>query len=139
MDGGQVDGRSRRSEVGSSQEELIDQREQTLAVTTREKTEEVDVGDSTTPKLLKIAEILEPEFKERAIKLLREYRDVFAWSYQDLKGVPPNLCTHRIELLPSSSPKRQAPYRMNPTFMAKVKEEVDKLLQVGFIYPIENA
>ena len=28
-------------------------------------------------------------------------------------------------------------YRMNPNYAAKVKEEIDKLLQVGFVRPVK--
>jgi hypothetical protein len=30
--------------------------------------------------------------------LLKEFKDVFAWTYKDLKGIPPELAQHRIEL-----------------------------------------
>jgi hypothetical protein len=31
-------------------------------------------------------------------QLLKEFKDVFAWTYKDLKGIPPELTQHRIEL-----------------------------------------
>jgi hypothetical protein len=31
-------------------------------------------------------------------QLLKEFKDVFAWTYKDLKGIPPKLAQHRIEL-----------------------------------------
>jgi hypothetical protein len=31
-------------------------------------------------------------------KLLKEFKDIFAWTYKDLKGIPPKLAQHRIEL-----------------------------------------
>jgi hypothetical protein len=31
-------------------------------------------------------------------QLLKEFKDVFAWTYIDLKGIPPKLTQHRIEL-----------------------------------------
>jgi hypothetical protein len=31
-------------------------------------------------------------------KFLLEYKDLFAWTYKDLKGIPPKLAQHRIEL-----------------------------------------
>lgn len=30
--------------------------------------------------------------KAAAFKIFLEYKDVFAWSYKDLKGVPPEMC-----------------------------------------------
>ncbi len=31
-------------------------------------------------------------------QLLEEFKDVFAWTYKDLKSIPPKLAQHRIEL-----------------------------------------
>jgi hypothetical protein len=31
-------------------------------------------------------------------QLLKEYKDVFAWTYKDLRGIPPHLMQHQIEL-----------------------------------------
>jgi hypothetical protein len=30
--------------------------------------------------------------------LLKEFKDVFAWTYKDLKGIPPKLAQHKIKL-----------------------------------------
>lgn len=70
-------------------------------------------------------------------ELVREYRDVFAWSYKDLKGIPPEIVEHRIPLLPNTIPVRQKERRMNPQLQLIVKEELEKLLQAGFIKPVE--
>ncbi len=32
------------------------------------------------------------------LELLKEYKDVFTWTYNDLKGIPPYLVQHRIQL-----------------------------------------
>ncbi len=37
-------------------------------------------------------------------KLLLEYKDVFAWTYKDLKGIPLELAQHCIELDTSIPP-----------------------------------
>jgi hypothetical protein len=41
---------------------------------------------------LKTSKVLELE------QLLKEFKDVFAWTYKDLKGTPPELTQHKIEL-----------------------------------------
>jgi hypothetical protein len=30
--------------------------------------------------------------------LLKEFKDVFAWTYKDMKGIPPKLTQNKIEL-----------------------------------------
>jgi hypothetical protein len=73
------------------------------------------------------------------IEILRDYKDVFAWTYEDMKGIPPHICEHKIELKPNTKPIKQSRYRMNLNYAAKVKEKIDKLLKAGFIYPIDRA
>ncbi len=60
------------------------------------------------------------------------------WSYKDLKGRPREICGHKIELVANAQPIKQIQYKMNPNYALKVREDLDKLLDVGFIYPIET-
>ena len=47
------------------------------------------VGPSEDAKLVDIATDLEPNKEQSLIEILQEFKDVFAWSYKDLKGVDP--------------------------------------------------
>ena len=67
------------------------------------------------------------------IALLGEYRDVFAWSYEDMKGLDPKFYQHQINLATDAKPIQQRRYQVNPNYAARVKEEIDKLLKIGFI------
>ena len=55
-----------------------------------ENAKQIDLAkEGEEPKPAYIATDLDPEEEELLIKTLKEYRDVFAWSYKDLKGVDP--------------------------------------------------
>lgn len=56
--------------------------------------------------------------------------------YADLKGIPKTVCEHRITLVPDPTSVRQRQHRLNPKYSLIVKEELDKLLCMGFIYPV---
>jgi hypothetical protein len=47
-------------------------------------------------------------------QLLKEYMDVFVWTYKDFKEIPLELAKHIIELDDSISQAHQTKYRMNP-------------------------
>ena len=87
-------------------------------------------------KEYQIGNSIQGEDLEEYIALLNEFHDVFAWNYSDLKGVLPQLCEHKIELQDGAYPIRQRQYRLNPKYSMKVKDELDKLLEAGFIYPV---
>ena len=50
---------------------------------------QIDVGDQTHMKLLSISKSLSPIEKQGLISLIREYIEVFAWSYEDMSGLDP--------------------------------------------------
>ncbi len=53
--------------------------------------------------------------------LLKEFKDVFAWTYKDLKDIPLELAQHRIELDTSIPLTHQARYKLNPNYVTTVK------------------
>ena len=101
--------------------------------------EEVDLGEEGEGKQVRVSAELEIQFKEQLVQLLKEYRDVFAWSYADMEGINPKFYQHKINLKEGIVQVKQQRYRMNPNSAKQVKEEIDRLLRVGFIYPIEKA
>ena len=56
-----------------------------------------------------------------------------------MQGIHPSTCIHHIYTDDKLKPVRQPQRRMNPTMKEIVKEELQKLLSVGFIYPISNS
>jgi hypothetical protein len=75
---------------------------------------------------LKIGKVLELE------KMLKDFKDVFAWTYKDLKGIPPKLAQHKIELDIITPLAHQARYRLNPNYVTIIKQNIDKLLTFKF-------
>ncbi len=63
---------------------------------------------------------------------------MFVWTYKDFKGIFPKLAQHKIELDTSIPPTHQVRYKLNPNYVAIVKQDIDKLLVVGFIQLVEE-
>jgi hypothetical protein len=55
-----------------------------------------------------------------------------------MKGLNPEFYHHKVNLAKDAIPVQQRRYRLNPNYVAKVKEKIDKLLQVGFIRPVNR-
>ena len=90
------------------------------------------------PKLVKVAQDLSPEEETKLIQTLKDYMDVFAWSYQDLKGVDPNICQHTIPIKLDAKLVWLKPYTHNKNFAKKIKAKIDRLIEANFIYKIEH-
>ncbi|MCO5606372.1 hypothetical protein L7F22_060560 [Adiantum nelumboides] len=98
----------------------------------------MNLGTEIDPKMVRVSGNLDQEFRSQLQVLLAEYKDIFAWHYSVLKGVDPAFCEHKINLKADAVPIIQHRYRLNPTYAKQVKEEIDKLLAVGFIYPVDK-
>ena len=95
--------------------------------------EEVDLGTKDKLRPENVAKEMPNDETKAMIELLMNFWDVFAWSYKDMRGLDPQLYQHQIHLNTDAKPMAQRRYRMNLNYAAKVKEEIDKLLRVGFM------
>ena len=94
------------------------------------------LGEDSKP--VYIATNLEIMEEQSLIEILKEFRDVFAWSYKDLKGVDLIVCQHTIPLCDKTKPSRQRPYSYNENYAMKIEEEINRLREARFIYEIEH-
>ncbi|MCO5554904.1 hypothetical protein L7F22_008442 [Adiantum nelumboides] len=90
------------------------------------------------PKPVYIATDLSEQEEIELVKMLIDFRDIFAWSYKDLKGVDPAVCQHTIPLWEDAKPSKHRPYSYNDNYVAKINEEIDRLKEAGFIFEIEH-
>ena len=67
------------------------------------------------------------------IALVREYIDVFAWTYKDMPGLDPQVAMHRLNIKPDVKPVKQQQRRFRPDIMGAIEAEVYKLIACGFI------
>ncbi|KAL5556509.1 hypothetical protein UlMin_038745 [Ulmus minor] len=70
---------------------------------------------------------------EDLIIFLREHRDVFVWSHEDMPGIDPNVIVHRLNIDPNFKPIKQKRRTFNAERYMAINTEVDKLLKAGFI------
>jgi hypothetical protein len=103
-------------------------------ISSKSKPIEIEPG-----KTLNINPHLTDAETQQLTKLLQENKEAFAWDYTDMKGISPDLCTHRIYIKEDCRPICQPQRRMNPNLKEILKEELQKLLNVGFIYPISDS
>ena len=64
----------------------------------QEVTKAINLGTEEERKQVKIGTTLSPTIRKKLINLLREYNDIFAWSYQDMPGLDTDIVVHRLPL-----------------------------------------
>jgi len=97
----------------------------------------ISTKDQPVEMIIKV-DIIGEELK-RKLNFFEMNKTIFAWSYIDLKGVPPDICQHWIILEDGAILIRQRQHRLNRKYSLLVKEKLDKLLKVGFIYRIPHS
>uniref|UniRef100_A0A2N9GCF7 Reverse transcriptase domain-containing protein n=1 Tax=Fagus sylvatica TaxID=28930 RepID=A0A2N9GCF7_FAGSY len=65
-------------------------------------------NEGEEPREVKIGTRCAAEQKEALIALLREFHEIFAWSYQDMPGLDTDIVVHKIPLKPECKPVKQA-------------------------------
>ena len=69
-------------------------------------------------------------------KLFKEFRDIFAWSYDEMPGIDPRIVEHEINTYPNAKAVQQHLRAVNPRKAPTIKAEIEKLLKASFIYPV---
>nr|GFD18712.1 reverse transcriptase domain-containing protein [Tanacetum cinerariifolium] len=85
-----------------------------------------------------IAKDLSSNEKTALINVLKTQKKAIAWKLTDIKGIDPELCSHKILLEEDYSPKAQSQRRVNLKIHDVIKKEVEKLLDAGLIYLISD-
>lgn len=120
-------------------EERFDQddvaRKPTLQLTEK-GVEEVNIGTTVNPKLVKLSKALPPKIKDKYISLMASFADVFSWDYFDLKTYDTNIIQHTIPIKPNQKLFRQKLRRINPKLPPSIEKEVNRLYTSGIIVPI---
>jgi hypothetical protein len=79
------------------------------------------------------------EHKDAIIKLFKDYIDCFAWNYREMPGLSRGLAEHRLPIKSGFGPYKQLARMFNSIIHDRVKEEVEWLLNAGFIRPCRYA
>ena len=90
-----------------------------------------------TPKEIKIGTHLTCYQKAKLIELLRAYLDVFSWSYDEMSRLNTLIVEHRLPIDLAIRAIKQKLRRLHPEWSLKIKEEIIKQFNVGFLWVVE--
>ena len=95
--------------------------------------EEGDLGDGYRPRPMFISAKLDPEYKHELVKLLKEYKDCFAWEYYEMPGLDRSIVEHRLPIKPGYRLFQQSARQCNPKVLPDIKAEITRLIEAKFI------
>lgn len=104
-----------------------------------EPTQSINIGITEAVKNIHLAESLTEEESSAFIIFFKEHQINFAWSYINIPGVDPHLIMHHLSISLGVKSVKQKLRQMIPQVALMVKTELKKLLDFGFIRPIDYA
>uniref|UniRef100_A0A2N9HRX3 Uncharacterized protein n=1 Tax=Fagus sylvatica TaxID=28930 RepID=A0A2N9HRX3_FAGSY len=107
--------------------------EQKILVKPSGELDTIGLEDGRPERTTKIGTDLPPRIKESLVQFLKENKDVFAWSHEDMPGIDPSIISHKLNVDPSLRSIKQKRRVFAPERNNAIMEEVDKLLAVNFI------
>ena len=73
------------------------------------------------------------------VELVKVFRDVFAFTYDELKAYRDDVFQHTIPLKPDTKPFRQKLRSINPKLAPMVQQELQKMLAADNIAPTRHS
>ncbi|KAG8474235.1 hypothetical protein CXB51_033721 [Gossypium anomalum] len=113
---------------------MVKQEEKQILPRKKEAIENVALEEG---KAVKIGTHIAKETRQRLFELLREFKDIFVWSYQDMPRLNTDIVVHRLPIRQDCKPVQQKLRRMRPDIMLKIKEEVKKQFDAGFLQEVK--
>jgi hypothetical protein len=120
-------------------ERLFDNNDVAAKLENGEKDSEVlqyNVSSEQDPKYVNLASHLSEKQRVDYGELLKEFAEIFAWQYDDLKTFDTEVIQHNIPLNKDTKPFRQKLISFNPLLLPTMEREIKKLLDARIIIPL---
>lgn len=93
----------------------------------------------TKPQNINLGFGLAREEKLASIRLLKQYKNVFAWNYDDHKTYDTSIIQHTIPIIADEKPVQQKLRKIHSNLESQIKSELNKLLKAKIIFPIRHS
>jgi hypothetical protein len=103
------------------------------------KVNKFNIGTVENPNMASIGDYWDEKTVDWITKLLCEYSDLFPIIFIEIKGIAGELGEMNIPLKLEARPIIKRPYRLNPIYKKKVREEINRMLEAGIIEPVEES
>ncbi|GLT31014.1 hypothetical protein SLA2020_057820 [Shorea laevis] len=102
-----------------------------------EPVETIPLSPDKPKRTVKIGTKLTAAERAELLEFLQVNQDVFAWTTDEMPGIPTEFAVHKLSTDPTRKPVVQKRHLFGPEKQAAIDEEIQKLLQAGFIRRVE--
>ncbi|XP_070042950.1 uncharacterized protein [Nicotiana tomentosiformis] len=105
--------------------------------TTVDTLKEVNLGTDEESRPTYLSALLVADEESTYMELLKEFKDVFAWSYKEMPGLDTKVVVHHLAVKNGARPIKQDQRRFRPDLVPLIESEVNKLIEAGFIREVK--
>lgn len=98
---------------------------------------EFNIGSDMSPRIVKLGKGTTPTKRKKLLSLIKEFKDIFTWSYGDLKSYREDVIRHAIPLKEGEKPSRKKLRKINLKIAPQVQKELHKMVEMGIIESIK--
>ena len=95
-----------------------------------------NIGTEKDLKFVKLSRSMSREQRVEYAELLKEFFDVFAWTYEDLGTYDTSFIEHKITLKKDAKPFSHKLRQINPLMFPIMEKEVENILDAKLIIPL---
>jgi hypothetical protein len=97
---------------------------------------ECNIGTERDPKFINLSRSLSWKQRAEYVELLKEFVDVFSWTYEDLRTYDTSFIEHKILVKEETKPFRKKLRQINPMLLPIMEKEVNFFLDAKIIIPL---
>ena len=98
----------------------------------------LNLGTEVEPKYVNLGKCCSPGERSKFISLFQQYKDVIAWTYEDLKTYDIRMIQHVIPIKVGVKPFQHPLRKMHPKLEPLIQNEVKKLLDTKIIFKFRH-
>jgi hypothetical protein len=98
-----------------------------------------NLGTEQNPQNVNLGLGCSPFERTAFIKLHNQYKDIFAWSYDDPKTFDTSIIQHTIPMISKEKPVQQKLRKIRPNIETQIKNELNKLLKEKIIFSVRHS
>ena len=95
-----------------------------------------DIGSPGQPRYINLSSHLSSNQCFEYCNLMKQFADVFAWEYSDMKTYDKNIIQHKISLEKDTIPFKKKLRPINPMLLPLIEKEIKNLLAAKIIVPL---
>ena len=99
----------------------------------------INLGTEAKPKYVNLGKCCSLGERSKFISLFKQYKDVFAWTYEYLKTDDTKIIQHVIPIKGGIKPYQQPLRKMHPKMESLIQSEVKKLLDAKIIFKVRHS